>query len=271
MEHLSLLDLFLRAREGDRSAFDRLVGEFSHRLRDWIKSRMGAIVRRACEMDDIFQETCLSAFLSIRRFEWRGERSFIRWLKKIAQHSILNLRRREEAQKRKGARGIRLDEVRDSSAGNGAPASVDPRDSRMESPSKTMERLERSRRLRRAWKALPSVYRLVLKLARIDGLPIKGIAVRLGTSPTAVSMRLLRATRALGEIYGPDGSSLRLPPDCDLNSPSGGEEPSSVPARLKPRRPAPPRDHARPTETRMCDDRGPGGASSSLMEMPSTP
>ncbi len=269
MEPKSLFDLFLCAREGNRLAFDQMVDRFSDGLRLWIRGQMGAIVRASYDVEDVFQPTCLRAFLSIGRIEWRGELAFIHWLKMIAKHDILNKRRREEARKRNHAIEVRLDDGGDSSTSPGVSKPVNPPDPRAESPSKLMERLERSQRVKRVWKALPSHYRLVLKRARIDGLPIKEIAKRLGRSPDAISMLLLRAARAFGELYGPGGSSLRLPTDCELDTLGNGEGPAPCAARLRPRPPQPPGSHARPTETRMEAGRRVGDTSSSLLELPS--
>ncbi len=77
------------------------------------------------------------------------------------------------------------------------------------SPSKGIRRQERLERLEQAMETLSPDYRTVLKLARMDGLPIKEIAKQMGRSESAVHNLLLRATKQLRQSFG-DTESLNL-------------------------------------------------------------
>ncbi len=54
--------LFHKAQAGDRDAFQELVEQFSQRLQNQIRVRMGPRVRERLEVDDLHQETLLRAF-----------------------------------------------------------------------------------------------------------------------------------------------------------------------------------------------------------------
>ena len=72
--------LVARAKTGDRSAFDELVGLNRARLESWIRSRIGGRLRHKVDVDDLTQETQLRALESVNRFSWRGDGSFGGWL-----------------------------------------------------------------------------------------------------------------------------------------------------------------------------------------------
>jgi RNA polymerase sigma-70 factor (ECF subfamily) len=138
----------------------------------------------------VLQETLLRALGSIASFQWRGEDSFGRWLRQIAEHRI------RDAAKSGGCRTeLGIDRDR-------AGADV--------SPSRAARREERLQRLEGALGRLSPDHVRVIRLARIDGLKIREVAERMGRSETAVKNLLLRALRALREGFG-DTESLGLP------------------------------------------------------------
>ena len=142
----------------------------------------------------LVQEALAWAFKSIHKLEWRGEEAFDRWLCSIAKHVLLKAAARENRQPE-----LRLEhEV----VGN------DP------SPSKGLRREERFSRLERALRDLSDDHRQVIRLARIEGVPVKEIAERMGRTPDAVSQLLIRALRKLRESFG-DTESLSLPEISD--------------------------------------------------------
>ena len=72
--------LVAKAQNGDRSAFDALVGLYRDRLILLIHSRLGKQLGRYEDAEDILQEAVIEAFQSLERFQWRGDDSFLRWL-----------------------------------------------------------------------------------------------------------------------------------------------------------------------------------------------
>src|SRR5262245_57667582 len=81
--------LVKRAQEGDRQAFEALIGECRRLLEEHVRSRIGEHLRTRVEVDDVLQEAYAQAWRSITRFRSTGEGSFLRWLRGIAEHVIL--------------------------------------------------------------------------------------------------------------------------------------------------------------------------------------
>ncbi len=180
-----------RAGQGNREAFDTLVGRSRKELERHVASRLGGRLRGKLERDDLLQETVARALESIGRFEWQGEGSFRRWLFGIAENVT-----REAA--RKLRRGPDLEAFPD----------LPGTDS---SPSKHVRRSERFERLQEAIRRLSPDHRRVILLVRIEGLTIREVAERMERSVSSVKNLLLRAMRAMRETL-PETESLTLPP-----------------------------------------------------------
>ena len=183
--------LIARARKGDRRAFDDLAEEHRERLLAFIRTRLGAQLRRRTEPDDILQEAYLKGFRSLDRFEWRGEGSFFGWLATIAEYVIREL-----------GRSHKLEAL---------PLEREPLDE-APSPSRVARREERFVKLGDALSGLSEDHRTVIRLARIEGLAVTEIARRMERSPGAVRHLLLRALQKLRERFGDETQSLGLPP-----------------------------------------------------------
>ncbi|MBN1420897.1 MAG: sigma-70 family RNA polymerase sigma factor [Planctomycetes bacterium] len=189
-EQSAFEDLLVRAQEGDRAALDALIGRERPRLEGFVRSRLGEGLARRIEVDDVLQEALLRAVRDFAGFVPRGDDSLFRWLSGIALHVI------QEAASRFGrARAVGLD--------SDVPA-------RGPSPSHLLRRIERFDRLQAALDRLSAEHREVIRLVRIEGLPVREVAKRMGRTPHAVSNLLLRATRRLREFLG-DTDSLSLP------------------------------------------------------------
>jgi len=191
-----------KAQAGDPQAFGLLVKRYRHRLESVIGLRLGPRLRLRVEVEDVLQETYINAFSSIRKFQWRGEGSFLHWLCGIAENVIKNqarhhfrtLMRNILSQNRPGADSTRSWLI----------------EAKGESPSKAARRNERFERLEKALASLSRDHREVIILARLEGMPIKDIALRMERSADAISMLLLRALRQL-KVYFGTTDSLHLP------------------------------------------------------------
>lgn len=188
-QHETTAILATRARDGDRAAFEDLVARYRDRLLRQIRSRLGPRVGSSMEVEDVHQETVARAVAAIAKFRWQGEESFYRWLAGIAEHLI------RSASQRKSLDTLRL--TRDVSAG-------DP------TPSRSARRNERFERLEYAINELTPDQRTALKLARIDGLPVREIATHMQRSQKAVYALVSRALDRLKESFG-HTESLHLP------------------------------------------------------------
>jgi RNA polymerase sigma-70 factor (ECF subfamily) len=183
-------ELVRRAREGDREAFEALSIRFAPDLRRAIAARVGMALRERLDPEDVLQEAFLRALGSIACFQWRGEESFLRWLRQIAEHRICDAAK---------GRALRTEIGIDRDV---AGSSV--------SSSRAARREERLERLERALRRLSPDHSRVIRLARIDGLKIHEVAERMGRSESAVKSLLLRALRELKETFG-ETDSLGLP------------------------------------------------------------
>lgn len=194
------LDLVGRARSGERDAFEQLVSPLREGLLECIRGKIGPALREKLDPEDVLQEAQLRALRSIERFRWQGEGSVRAWLEGIATNLIL------QSAKSTGRRRER-------------PILGEPAASGV-SPSRSERREERFERLKASVEELPSDYRTVVRLARIEGLKVREIAERMGRTESAVKNLLFKAMKKLRESFG-DTESLGLP-DRELGE-GGGE------------------------------------------------
>jgi RNA polymerase sigma-70 factor (ECF subfamily) len=190
--------LLAEAQGGDRAAFGVLLEDLGPRLEALIASRLGPGLRETITAADVLQETFLQGFRSLASFQWQGEESFLRWLGGIAEHVM-----RKESRRQDRAERLRIERALDPAHGGGAREPP--------SPSRAQRREERFDRLQGSLEKLSPEHRQVILLSRIEGLPAKEVAARMGRSETAVRNLLLRALRELQRAFG-ETESLSLPP-----------------------------------------------------------
>lgn len=202
--------LVLSAQRGSREAFDALVERHRSRLEALICLRLGPALRRRVELEDVLQDACLQAFQSIQSFQSQGEGSFFRWLGGIVEHVLQNLARHHLGTQKRDPRV----EVPLTTLSRGPAQDLPGRDRRRAdepvSPERALRREERFDRLEEALGQLSRDHREVILLSSVMGLPPQAIARRMGRSPDAVCMLLLRALRQLKDRFG-STDSLRLP------------------------------------------------------------
>ncbi len=186
--------LLARAAGGDGDAFTALVLRHQERLVRlcwrWLGDRE--------EARDAAQEVFLKVFRHAGRAEPRGQ--FFTWLYRIAINHCLNqLRRRKVARffsfQGLGAGGRSRDGRETRDAGN-ADIAFEPADGGPSAESELLAR-ERWRTTRRLLERLPENQRVVVMLARFEGLSGREIAATLGITEGAVESRLVRAMRRL--------------------------------------------------------------------------
>lgn len=206
-------ELIDRARRGEADAFSALVKRHQGPLRALIAIELGDGIRGRVEVDDLLQETLLRAFRSIASFEGNTAEAMRLWLSGIAHHAVVDEARRLAAQKHDYRREVALAAPAAGDSGTPARGVLDP-PSPAASPSRVLRRKERLERLLEAIHALTPEHRQVVILARIEQLPIKEVAVRMGRSEKAASMLLLRALLALRCVFG-ETDSVSLPTGFD--------------------------------------------------------
>lgn len=161
-----------------------------------IAERMGVELRAQATPEDIWQEALLRAWRIRERLEWRGLKSFRRWLLEIAEGCIWDAHDRAHAQKRGGhAHTVALDV---GSSGEWARA---PRGDaallQSTTPSRIAAHRERSEILRAALASLPDDVRDVVRLRLFEDLTCEEVAERLSLGVSAVKHRFRKG----GALY----------------------------------------------------------------------
>ena len=142
--------------------------------------------------EDVLQETYARAWKSIAGFRGKDLPELFGWLRRIAEHVIVDLIGRHKSKDI-----IYVEETRDS-------PHPEP------SPSKGLRREERLTRLQEALDGLSPEQREIIILVRIQGLKIKDAAGKMNRTPNAAMKLLTRALKKLKETFG-DTESLHLP------------------------------------------------------------
>jgi RNA polymerase sigma-70 factor (ECF subfamily) len=171
-------DLAVQFRQGDDSAFDRIVERHS--------AEVAALANRLLgwpgEVDDVVQEVFIAAFLGLRKF--RGQCRLRTWLFTITVNKCRGWRFRR----------------RRSSLANGddteSIAGLDP------SSDKAAMDKEAFAKVRGAVQALPQKYREVIVLKYLQGLETNEACKLLGVTANAMEVRLNRARAKLKEQLG---------------------------------------------------------------------
>ena len=168
--------LVIRARAGDRAAFEELVRRHADGL--YRAVRQFGLPCDAAE--EVTQEAFLRAWRGIGSF--RGDARFFTWLYRIGLNEANRRRRREAAR-----RFVRsLDDA----------DAVEPSDVR-EEPYARVAHTELRQALAAAVLALPHKYRAPLILRDVEGLSTADAAAILGVGEAALKSRLHRARAAV--------------------------------------------------------------------------
>ena len=163
-----------RARDGDASAFHRLVDRHAARLFAIAVSLLG----NATDAEDVVQETFAGAFRGLRAFQ--GRSSVRTWLTGILVRQTAMHRRRAS---RREARLARLETASESAAV--VPSPTRSADARMD----VMDAIQ----------SLSPDHRDVIILREMEGLSYDDMAETLGIPRGTVESRLFRARRQLQE------------------------------------------------------------------------
>jgi len=142
----STCDLVERFKKGDQSAFSLLFGKYHRRLAVLVHYKMSQQLRGRLEVDDILQDVFLAAAQGLDRFTYQTPGSFMAWLSRIANDTIVDAARHENRKKRHAEELLRF---RSESNPNG-PEPVD-----LETPSRVFAQQESLQILLRKLDTLP--------------------------------------------------------------------------------------------------------------------
>lgn len=90
----SSLTLLERARAGDRTALEALIGRYLPRMQRWASGRLPPWARDMADTQDLVQETLFQTFKRIDRFEPRGEGALQAYLRQALSNRIRDELRR---------------------------------------------------------------------------------------------------------------------------------------------------------------------------------
>ena len=178
------LDFVERLRKGDKEACAICVREHSTNVYNLALK----LTRDPAAAEDVLQETFLSAFKAIPRFEGKAQLST--WLYRIAHNAALMRLRKRQVQT------ISLDEPAENEEGVSEPREFADWS---KNPEQVLLSDEMRRAMDEAIATLSETLKSVFVLRDVNGLSTSQTAEVLGLSEEAVKSRLLRARLALRE------------------------------------------------------------------------
>jgi len=169
---------------GSEEAFAYLLSRYQNPVFNLIWH----IVENPADASDVLQDVFVKVFRGIQNFN--GDSSLRTWLYRIAVHEASNYRR--SWLRRHWREPISMDDTESPSAAVACEAATSER-----SPYQVLEQAEREVVVKRALASLSPLYRAVLVLREIEGLPYEEIAQVLGLAEGTVKSRLLRGRELL--------------------------------------------------------------------------
>jgi RNA polymerase sigma-70 factor (ECF subfamily) len=168
----------IAAQQGDRAAYEKLLGEMIPELRLFVRRRLSEPSVR----EDVVQNILVAVHRA--RHTYRGERPFAPWLYAVARNAVRDQLR---ARMRRAGRELTLE-----------PARVPEPAAPPEPPSDGALSPE----LERALTRLPDAQREAVLLVQVEGLSVAEAAARAGVSRSALKVRAHRGYRALRGLLG---------------------------------------------------------------------
>lgn len=189
-------ELLAQARDGDGDAVERLLGKHREPLRRMIDQRLDPALAARIDASDIVQDVLLEAHRRLSDYLRQPMMPFHLWLRHIAKdHMIDAHRRHRQAQRRSMDREQPLvpAALNDHSSVELAGQLLDGEPT----PASAAIRHELQKRLDTAIDQLDDDDREVVLMRHAEQLTNQEVAVLLGLSEAAASMRYLRAVRRL--------------------------------------------------------------------------
>ncbi|MEQ9410911.1 MAG: RNA polymerase sigma factor [Fuerstiella sp.] len=179
MPHESIThELWKRAKEGDKAAFDQLFSIHTERLLVFISAKMGGRLRERIEPQDVLQDAYAAAFQGFQQFDYTDDGAYLRWMCRIIDNRLRDTNDYFAAAKRQ------IHEIPRS-----APTG----------PVTAFARAENRERLQAALVLLSDEHREVILLRYFQGLTSDEAAERMQRSAGAIRNLLSRALVELGK------------------------------------------------------------------------
>lgn len=176
-----------RVQQGDKAAFDLLVGQYQHK----IVKLVGRYVRDPDEAQDVAQDAFIKAYRALPGF--RGESAFYTWLYRIA----INTAKNQLASNKRRADDLSIDlqdpeqyeahgRLRDEDTPEGLALSEEIRET-----------------VNQAIEALPEDLRTAIVFREVDGMSYEEIAGAMECPVGTVRSRIFRAREAIDKRLKP--------------------------------------------------------------------
>lgn len=188
-------ELIRRAQAGDREALGRLLEQHRDKLRGAAQRQISGKLAARIDASDVVQQTCLSVYGNIAKFQGIHEGEFIAWLNRIHEQNIQNvIRDHAQTQKRDIGRERSLD------AGHRGEQVPTANDS---TPSQQAIRGEQAIKVARMLAKLSPDQREVVRLRHLEGWTLAQISTHLDRSEAAIIGLLKRGMQQLRTLMGP--------------------------------------------------------------------
>ena len=189
--------LLLQARDGDESAFGRLLDMFRNALHSSAERELGRRVRVRADASDVVQQTMLSAIKKRDDFAGNDKAAFIAWLQQIQSHNIKDeLRKHVHAERRSVKREVTIENSE--FALNEIPANG------QQTPERQAADDEKFSRLRDAVTCLPPDQCVAVRMRHLEGRTLEDIAKAMGKTKMAVASLITRGLKNLRGRIAPE-------------------------------------------------------------------
>lgn len=198
------------ARAGDAEAGTRLLAEHREALRRAIAVRLDPALARRVDASDIVQDVMLEASRRMPTYVQEQKMPFQLWLRHLARDHIIDAHRRHRKAQRRSLdreQPLQVASSADRSSLDLAAAFIDPE----KTPAAAAMRQELEMRFLQALTQLDEDDREIIVYRHVEQLSNQDVALMLGLTEAAASMRYLRALRRLRTHLGPDDSQILKP------------------------------------------------------------
>jgi len=176
-------ELVRRAQQGDKEAFEVLVGKHQGR----VFAVAGGILRTREDVEDIAQQVFLKAYFSIRRFDQRA--AFSTWLYKITVNECWDLLRKRKVRPL----------VYEADLNEEQAHAYQSKEQGNEYALDVSERLAAREQLEQWLDCLDEKDRAMLVLKEVQGFTVEEIAEMMGLNGNTVKVRLFRARQRVAQ------------------------------------------------------------------------
>ena len=194
-----------QARRGETEPRGQLLQLYRNYLTILATTQLGQRLRRRMNPSDLVQEAMLAAHCDFASFRGSSERELLAWLRQILINCLHHaIETHLKAKMRDVRREISVEQASvalDRSAVSFPMVFAD----RGPSPSAPLRQRERAVALADQLAKLGPLYRDVIVLRNLQGLPFEEVARRMDRKPGTVRMLWLRAMEKLKQVYEPGG------------------------------------------------------------------